>query len=137
VSLEPCPWCDGLNCEARFHAYLVHDFTDPEYGAVHHLVVATYMLQHDVYDPDTLETMLEFVTRWMHDVPSDHDRRSIRAAFDGSNRAVNRDRLPPVSPRAWTMTVLDVDDSSSESYRRTVRAWARSVLETLHPEFRR
>jgi hypothetical protein len=35
------------------------------------------------------------------------------------------------------MTVLDVDDSSSESYRRTVRAWARSVLETLHPEFRR
>jgi hypothetical protein len=27
--------------------------------------------------------------------------------------------------------VLDVDDSSAEAYRRTVRTWARSVLETL------
>jgi Family of unknown function (DUF5946) len=132
VNPSPCPYCGGVDCESRFQNVLIHDFTDPDFGSVHHLLVAAYMAQHDVYDDATLEVMLEFMARSMDSFPTDHDRAQIRAIFDGSRRAVKRDRIaPPTSPRGWTMTVLDVDDSSAEAYRRTVRTWARSVLETL------
>ena len=41
-----CPECgapDNL-CKARFDEFLVLEFTDMGYGAVHNLIVATYML---------------------------------------------------------------------------------------------
>src|SRR6185369_4158225 len=41
-----CPECGAAECEARYHDFLVKEFEDPGYGAVHHLTVATYMLQH-------------------------------------------------------------------------------------------
>src|SRR5574338_84558 len=43
-----CPECGapGRLCQTRFDEFMVLEFTDPGYGAVHHLTVATYMLQH-------------------------------------------------------------------------------------------
>ena len=130
MTLEPCPYCGAVNCESRFQDLLVHDFTNPDYGVVHHLLVAAYMVQHEVYDDETLGVTLGFVARLTDSFPTDHDRTRIRALFDGSSRAVKRDRTPPVPPRAWTLNVSSVDDSSAQAYRRTVRAWARDVLET-------
>jgi hypothetical protein len=131
VNLEPCAHCGVTACEARFHALLVRDFTDSGYGAVHHLVVSSYMLQHDLYDLQTRVVMLAFVSRTLESFPTTHDLATIRAVFSSSRRAIKRDRQPPDQPRAWTLTVADVDDSSAETYQRTVRDWARSVLETF------
>ena len=43
-----CPECGApaQSCETRYHECLVKEFSEPGYGAVHHLTVATYMLQH-------------------------------------------------------------------------------------------
>jgi hypothetical protein len=119
------------DCEATFHAFLTYDFSDPGYGAVHHLVVAAYMLQHDQYDDETRETMLATVVPWLDRAPTDHDRAQIRAAFDGPRRAIKRESRAPSVPRAWRLTVEDVNDSSAEAYRRTVRTWAAATIETL------
>jgi hypothetical protein len=39
-----CPECGAPdnNCETRYHECLVKEFTDADYGAVHHLTVAAY-----------------------------------------------------------------------------------------------
>lgn len=46
--MESCPECGGpeMACEARYHECLALEFGDPSYGAVHHLTMATLMLQH-------------------------------------------------------------------------------------------
>ena len=43
-----CPECGApdLLCKTRFDEFLVLEFTDAGYGAVHHLTVTAYMLQH-------------------------------------------------------------------------------------------
>jgi hypothetical protein len=43
-----CPECGAADntCASRFHECLALEFQDPAYGAVHHLTVSTYMLQH-------------------------------------------------------------------------------------------
>ena len=46
--MSNCPECgapDNL-CQTRFDEFLVLEFTDAGYGAVHHLTVATFMVQH-------------------------------------------------------------------------------------------
>src|SRR5512147_1373320 len=46
--MTDCPECGAAEtlCKERFDEFLVLEFTDAGYGAVHHLTVATYMLQH-------------------------------------------------------------------------------------------
>lgn len=43
-----CPECgaEEAACESRFHECLALEFQNPAYGAVHHLTVTAYMLQH-------------------------------------------------------------------------------------------
>ena len=51
----PCPLChaeypSGETCQERFERCLALEFENPgTYGAVHHLTVACYMLQHNRY----------------------------------------------------------------------------------------
>ncbi len=42
-----CPECGATDhsCQTRFDKFLALEFTNASYGAVHHLTVATYMLQ--------------------------------------------------------------------------------------------
>lgn len=48
MALSQSPECGASNasCQARFDEFLVLDFKDARHGAVHHLAVAAYMLQH-------------------------------------------------------------------------------------------
>jgi hypothetical protein len=43
-----CPECGATDslCKTRFDEFLVLEFTEADYGAVHHLTVTAYMLQH-------------------------------------------------------------------------------------------
>jgi hypothetical protein len=43
-----CPECGASEtlCQTRFDEFLVLEFTDAGYGAVHHLTVTAYMIQH-------------------------------------------------------------------------------------------
>lgn len=105
------------------------DFTDPDYGVVHHLVVPAYGLQHGWYTAEAVKPIVAFMADHLHRSPTDHDRRRVRAASDGPVRV--RDRAPEPPDVAWRLTVHDVDLATADDYVATVRAWAAAVVEAM------
>ena len=135
MPLSACAYCGLPDCEALFHACLELDFTDPEYGVVHHLVVGAYMLQHDAYTDAVRAAMTAFVREHLDGPPTPYAMSRIRAATDGAVR-VRRDssrQTPPAKPRMAAngpqATVGDVDTTSADAYCRSVRNWAQAVAE--------
>jgi hypothetical protein len=131
-----CPECGATDslCSTRFEEFLVLEFTDAGYGAVHHLTVAAYMLQHS-----------SRLTRegWLHErkllreflvenKPPQFIRRQNRDLIDSGKRAFkikSRDGQRVIHRSAWTKTILDVRTEDVETYCADVSVWARSVLE--------
>jgi hypothetical protein len=139
VALEQevnCPECGAATklCQTRFDEFLVLEFTDAGYGAVHHLTVAAYMVQHS-----------SKMTRegWLHERGllreflvenklSAFVRRQNRDLVDSSKRKFkikSKDGQPVINKTSWKKTILDVRTENAEVYCEDVTAWARSVLE--------
>jgi len=131
-----CPECgaeDGA-CEARFNEFLVLEFTDAGYGAIHHLTVATYMLQHS--SKLTREGWLhmrgllrEFI---VENKPPAFIRKQNKDLVDSGKRdfkikSKTGERI--ISKSAWTKTILDVRTVSAEVYCADVDEWAKLTLE--------
>jgi hypothetical protein len=131
-----CPECSApeSSCKTRFDDFLVLEFTDAGYGAVHHLTVATYMLQHssNLTREGWLherELMREFL---VEKKPPAFIRKQNKDLVDSSKRAFkikSKDGKPVISKTSWTKTILDVRTENAEVYCEDVTAWARSVLE--------
>jgi hypothetical protein len=126
---QACAECGAIGCEALLHACLAADFSDPEYGRVHHLVVPTYGLQHGWYTAEAEAGMVQFLLSHLDRAPRDHDRRSIRATADGPVQV--RARQPRTRHLDWEHHIGDVDRSSAATYVATVRHWASSVATML------
>jgi len=137
-ALNACPECGAADnaCEARFYECLALEFSDAGYGAVHHLTVAAYMLQHSSQ-----------LTRegWLHErkllreflvenkLPA-FIRRQNKNLVDGGKRTFkikSRDEVPVVSKSTWTKTILDVRLENADDYCADVTVWARSVLDDI------
>lgn len=131
-----CPECGAPDsaCEAHYHECLVKEFTDAGYGAVHHLTVATYMLQHSsklikegwLYERGLLREFL------IEKKPPAFIRKQNRDVVDNSKRTfkiASKDGQPKISRADWTKTVLDVRMENAETYCADVNAWARAALE--------
>ena len=131
-----CPECGAAEngCEARYHEFLVKEFEDAGYGAVHHLTVAAYMLQHSskltkegwLFERNLLREFL------IEKKPPAFIRRQNRDVVDSSKRTWKikaDDGLPKISRTQWTKTVMDVRMQNAEVYCEDVTAWARAVLE--------
>ncbi len=131
-----CPECGAPEtlCQTRFDEFLVLEFTDAGYGAVHHLTVTAYMLQHS--SKLTLEG-------WLHERGLLHEflvenkspafiRKQNRDFVDSGKRTFkikSRDGLLVINKSSWTKTILDVRTENAEVYCADVNAWARYVLE--------
>jgi hypothetical protein len=131
-----CPECGAPDtlCKTRFGEFLVLEFTDAGYGAVHHLTVVAYMLQHS-----------SKLTRegWLHmrgllheflgeNKPPAFIRKQSRDLVDSSKRKfkiASKDGLPVIQKSTWTKTILDVRMENAEVYCADITAWARAVLE--------
>ena len=131
-----CPECGARDqlCQSRFDEFLVLEFTDPGYGAVHNLTVATYMLQHSsklsregwLYERDLLR---EFV---IDKKSPSLIRQQARDSVDSGKRKfkfTSRDGVPVINKATWRKTILDVRTENAEVYCEDVTAWARSALE--------
>jgi len=131
-----CPECGaaGVACEARFQECLALEFSDAAYGAVHHLTVAAYMLQHSskltregwLNERNVLKAFL------VENKPAAFIRRQNKDLVDSGKRAFkikSTDGKPVIDKTTWTKTVLDIQMESAEDYCKDVTAWARSVLE--------
>lgn len=130
-----CPECGAPEtlCKTRFDEFLVLEFTDADYGAVHHLTVAAYMLQHS-----------SKLTRegWLHmrgllreflieNKPPAFIRKQNRDLVDSGKRKfkiASKDGLPVINKSTWMKTILDVRVENAEVYCEDVAAWVRSAL---------
>ena len=137
-NITVCPECGVPDnaCETRFHECLVKEFEDAAYGAVHHLTVSAYMLQHS-----------SKLTRegWLHErkllreflvenKPPAFIREQNRELVDSGKRAFkikSTDGVPVIRKSTWTKTILDIRMEDAEEYCEDVTAWARSVLEEV------
>ena len=131
-----CPECGAIevSCKTCFDEFLVLEFTDADYGTVHHLTVAAYMLQHS-----------SKLTRegWLHmrgllheflveNKPPQFIRKQNRDLVDSGKRKFkikSKDGLPVINKSKWEKTILDVRTENAEVYCADITAWARAVLE--------
>ncbi|MEO7838750.1 MAG: DUF5946 family protein [Anaerolineales bacterium] len=137
-----CPECGAPEplCKERFDEFLVLEFTDAGHGAVHHLTVATYMLQHSskltregwMYERELLN---EFLVE--NKLPA-FIRKQNKDLVDSGKRKFkikSRDGLPVINKTTWTKTILDVRTENADVYCEDVTAWARSALEDANEIF--
>lgn len=131
-----CPECGAADhlCQTRFDEFLILEFSDAGYGAVHHLTVATFMVQHSSrmtregwqYERDLLrEFLIENKTPAMV-------RKQIKDTVDSGKRTFkfkSKTGVPVINKNTWRKTILDVRPENAEVYCEDITAWARSVLE--------
>lgn len=130
-----CPECgapDNL-CLTRFDEFLILEFTDAGYGAVHHLTVAAYMVQHS--SKLTREGWLgergllrEFLVE--NKSPA-YIRKQNKDVVDSGKRKFkikSKTGVPVINKSTWTKTILDVRAENAEVYCEDINVWARSVL---------
>ena len=131
-----CPECSAPEtlCQTRFDEFLVLEFTDAGYGAVHHLTVTAYILQHSskltregwLHERELLREFL------VENKPPAFIRKQNRDLVDSGKRTFkikSRDGLPVINKTTWVKTILDVRTENAEVYCADVSAWARSALE--------
>ena len=130
-----CPECGAPDtlCKTRFDEFLVLEFTDAGFGAVHHLTIAAYMLQHSskltregwLHERELLREFL------VENKPPAFIRKQNKDLVDSGKRKFkikSRDGVPVISKTTWTKTILDVHVENAEIYCEDVTAWAKSTL---------
>ncbi len=136
--MSKCPKCGaeysaGDDCQNRFNQCLALEYENPTaYGAVHHLTVLCYMLQHDAYSHqvwlESREMLREFLERGTS--PSEVRKRN-RSRVDSGKRKWSITQGPKFSRFAeikWTRTIADVRLVDADSYCADVKQWAASIL---------
>lgn len=141
---ETCPecgavWKDGRTCQAVFDEFLVLEFTDPGYGAVHMLTVACFMIQHGRYSDEGLRWIAQRLSENLEQGITAGQIRAQVAGDVGQDRrgwkVTRRPGDPPQAKIPWSMTIIDVAGSyhDAASYRAQVAEWARRTLKEMQP----
>lgn len=143
-SINRCPecgavWRDGLTCRDHFDQMLAWEFEDPEgAGALHHLTVLSYNLQHpSVYSPEGLEMAKQLMGQFISDEVSPKQvRRQNRQTLDSGKRSFKIAGTPEAqgvytAPVRWTTTAGDVTAGGVDGLCARVQAWAHTVYAAL------
>ena len=123
-------------CGTRFHEFLIKEFDEAGYGAVHHLTVATYMLQHSSkLTSEGWLQMRELLREFLvENKPPAFIRKRNKDLVDSGKRKFkikSKDGLPVINKAIWTKTILDVRAENAKVYCEDVTAWARSALDEV------
>ncbi len=139
-----CPECGARLGEARecvelFHAALAMEWVDPpRTGAAHHLLVATYMLQHPSgFTPEGRASFEALVSEVVDDeLTAEQLRARNKDRFEQQDRdwTLKAKTPSPVVLREWPMTIADAVDGDPDGLPERVWAWARSAREELRAE---
>ncbi len=138
VGLNLCPECGaaldpGESCEERFHRCLALEYEDwTGYGAVHHLTVPAYMLQHPGrYSREGGLEARRLLAAFLSGKAPTTVRSQNRAHLDSGRRPWRMAGGEPVAPPAgatWSRTISDVRMDDPATYCAGVVEWARAVL---------
>lgn len=133
-----CPLCGGEfvsveQCREWFDLCMALEYENPAaYGAVHHLSVACYMLQHNAYSAEVWLEARNMVARFIRDgMTPVQVRRQNRSRFDSEHRnwSVTRGaKLPEFGAIVWSRTIADVRLDDPQTYCKDVILWAEKVL---------
>ena len=142
-SIQRCPecgaaWMDGVTCHEHFYQMGYWEIENLALQVVHHLMVLAYHLQHpSLYSPYGLNSakglLVEFLERG---ATTEQVRKRNRDVMDSGKRTFKIKGTPTSHgaydhPVTWTMKAADVTAGGVDAYCDSVRAWARSVLESL------
>jgi hypothetical protein len=123
------------SCESRFHECLALEFQNPGYGAVHHLTVTAYSLQHSSQLTregwlHQRELLRQFI---VENKPPEFIRQQNKDLDSGKRnfKIKSKDGKPVIDKTTWAKTILDVRMENAKEYREDVNAWAKSVLEDI------
>lgn len=137
--IDICPECGALwkerrNCQQIFDEFLVLEFANPEFGEVHFLTVACYMIQHRRYGRQAMNwiegKLRDNLERGIS--PDEIRRQAVKdAAQDNRDWKVQRqageEELPPLE---WSKRITDIvcpmDDPAR--YREEITSWAEATL---------
>ena len=138
-----CPECgaplaDGHTCAGDFHQMLFWENERPALGAVHHLMVLCYHLQHpSLYSAAGLQHARGLLASFVAEGLSPEDvRQRQRAVVDSGGRRWSVTARPGnhgayQPPPLWTMRAADVVAGGMDNYVANVRSWAKSIAEAL------
>ena len=141
-----CPECGAVlsretDCQEIFDLFLVLEFTDPAYGAVHFLTVACFMIQHGRYSDAALAWIAQMLRENLEGgVPVERIRQQANEEADQTRRTWKVVRPPDARPLpkiAWSMTITGVAAryQDAASYCELVRQWARVTLAEMQSYF--
>lgn len=135
--VSPCQHCgarfpQGSACEEQFHISQIHEFEDPAYGAVHHLSVPSYMLQHNRYSRRGWLEVRALLHRFVFTgLTPQMARRELAISASSTNRdwsLTKGEKLAGVEQIDWSLTMANVRRDSAAHYCSDVTDWARAVL---------
>lgn len=137
-----CPDCGAhhpgeTTCQSIFDEFLVLEFADPGYGAVHMLTVACFMIQHGRYSDPGLAWIEQQLRAYLEEgVSVQHIRRQANQQADQSKRSwkvMRQPDEPPLPKIQWSMTIADVaaEYQGAASYRALIIRWARTTLQEM------
>lgn len=134
------PQPPGATCRDCFEALLAFENERPSaFGAVHHLTVATYFLQHPRgYTDEVLRAWHATLGDALDGRATiDELRRRHTRQFAGAKKVRAGGAPPPAGwPTRWTLHVVDAFDPRApeptvEGYVTRARAWAAATRATL------
>jgi hypothetical protein len=142
--MSTCPDCGALHtndttCQSIFDEFLVLEFTDPGYGAVHFLTVSCFMIQHRRYSDPGLVWIADKLRLFLEEGVATADIRQMASKEAGNEtrtwKVTRRPDEPPLPPIAWSMTIADVANryTDAASYREQITAWAQVTLREMQP----
>ncbi len=133
-----CPLCGadisaGERCRERFERCLALEYEHPTaFGAVHHLLVSCFMLQHNEYSREIWLEARRMLDRFINEGVSPTEvRAENRDRYNSNNRAWRVTRGPKLAEFGqitWSFTILDVCLDDVAVYCTDVRRWAVCVL---------
>jgi len=140
IDLRPCHQCgavsqNGKTCIEKYHEMLALEFQDPTiFGAVHHITVTCYNLQHpDFFSEEALAWMRSSLRAVIEDGLSSAELLKRARTMPVNGMKVRR-RTSPVRTRArtqWSMTVMDIRTDGASVYTKDIMSWAKSIMEDI------
>ena len=135
------PACGTIGCQEKYGEMLALEFEQPTvFGAVHHLTVICYNIQHpDPFTDEALTWMRSALRAIVEEALSRPEllkraQGSFRRRFQGQTS--RRTRASALAGARWSMTVADVRTASPGVYTGDIKAWAKSILNDLEKENR-
>ena len=138
-----CSKCGAMlqsdkKCRERFDLCLAKDYESPSsYGVVHHLIVASYMLQHNEYSREGwLEARNLLVQSIRQGVSPSILRKQNPQKLDSRNRQWNftkGQKIAAFDKIIWSRTIADVRLDTAELYCTDAKEWANSILSDTEP----